>query len=188
MQQNIGVKPLHGVFKQRFNCSGGLLKLSLVWKSFPRPASIADLNAHVRRDGHTWSLHLTIALYLTRARGDTSSPRGTGIWNREGESEGPQRWKCVPSFKKRLVPLRGGQADEQLVFIVNEAGYRRLWVGYREQMMWRSTMHIKQKENQSDTRGRIRVLSSIPSISKEVGMGWERAEQIWTCTLNLLKD
>lgn len=43
MQQNIGVKPLGEVFKQRLNCSGGLLKLSPVWKSLPRPASSADL-------------------------------------------------------------------------------------------------------------------------------------------------
>lgn len=57
----------------------------------------------------------------------------------------------VPSFKKRHVPLREGQADKQLGFIVNQAGSRRL---YREQMVSRSTLHIKQKENQNDTHGR----------------------------------
>lgn len=151
--------------------------------------------AHVRRGSHTWSLHLTIVVYLTRAKGDTSSPRGAGTWNTQGESEGLQRWKWfrhlfVPSFKKHHVPLREGQADKQLGFIVNQAGYRRL---YREQMMSRSTLHIKQKENQNDTHGRRRhschLFHQFPKRWAWDGLwGPERTEQIWTCTLNVLKD
>lgn len=79
MQQNIAVKPLHGVFKQKGSIAQeGFWNYRQSGSPYQGQRQVQTCRAHVRRGSHTWSQHRTIVVYLTRAKGDTSLPRGTG--------------------------------------------------------------------------------------------------------------